>query len=326
MEKIVIFIKNFDIKNKLIINISPNKMNEKEEYENNNDKQYYKDEYKNQKDKYNNEKDKYNNEKDKDDNEIEDFENNKININEEINNKKEYINPFLSLKEKGYIIIKNFYSVEVINKMRKIIFNEMILKKNMYSFSDRSGSKPDFINDRSYKKLLPFIRFNDIYKIMQCIFNGLFRFCSHNDIGINRIVDWHKDTLNNQYKKYQRTNIWTELENGEKHEIYKVLIYLQDHSKNNDGLMLIEDSHLIPNIYIDHNKLKQIHSNLGDIIIFDQRITHRGQQLMNSLPDRILISLGFGKNNIFTDEFEEGTIQRQNDQNKIIFDRLKKKN
>lgn len=31
---------------------------------------------------------------------------------------------------------------------------------------------------------------------------------------------------------------------------------------------------------------------------------------------RILVSFGFGKNNIFTDNFEKGTIQRQNDQNK----------
>ena len=29
---------------------------------------------------------------------------------------------------------------------------------------------------------------------------------------------------------------------------------------------------------------------------------------------RILVSFGFGKNNIFTDNFEKGTIQRQNDQ------------
>jgi hypothetical protein len=34
------------------------------------------------------------------------------------------------------------------------------------------------------------------------------------------------------------------------------------------------------------------------------------------LPNpRILISFGFGKNNIFTDNFEKGTMQRQNDQN-----------
>jgi hypothetical protein len=59
-------------------------------------------------------------------------------------------------------------------------------------------------------------------------------------------------------------------------------------------------------------------SNIGDVIIFDQRITHRGQEYQNNLNDRILISIGFGKNNIFTKEFEEGTIRRQYDQNRNI--------
>ena len=30
---------------------------------------------------------------------------------------------------------------------------------------------------------------------------------------------------------------------------------------------------------------------------------------------RILVSFGFGKNNIFTDNFEKGTVLRQNKQN-----------
>lgn len=31
--------------------------------------------------------------------------------------------------------------------------------------------------------------------------------------------------------------------------------------------------------------------------------------------DRILVAFGFGRNNIFTNNFEKGTIQRQNEQN-----------
>jgi hypothetical protein len=152
---------------------------------------------------------------------------------------------------------------------------------------------------------------------MNEIFKAPFHLCMHNDIGINRIVNWHKDTLNNQYKIYQKKNIWLEY-NNETHQIYKFLIYLQDHSNNLDGLTLIEKSHLVPEIIIDNNK-KYINSLVGDVIIFDQRITHRGQfQNYNYKTDRILISLGFGKNNIFTKEFEEGTIKRQNDQNMMI--------
>ena len=227
------------------------------------------------------------------------------------------INPTLKtdLKEKGYIIIDNFYEINDILKMRNIILHNMLVKKNMLS----TGSKPNFLGDIRYHNLIPFLKLNEINKVMKEIFDGPYHFCSHNDIGLNRIVYWHKDTLNNEYKKYQKTDIWSEV-NGEKHEIYKVLIYLQDNTLNDNGLTLIEGSHLDRNIHSNNtlsSKIKTIHNKIGSIIIFDQRITHRGQ-LHNIPGHRILISLGFGKNNIFTHEFEEGTIKRQYDQNTMI--------
>jgi len=222
-----------------------------------------------------------------------------------------------NLKVNGYIIIRNFYNTSDIIKMRNIIIDKMINKKNMLNLGNNSGSKPDFLRDNMFKDLIPLLKLNDIHNIMKSIFNAPFHLCYHNDIGINRIVNWHKDTLNNQYKIYQKKNIWLEHE-GEKHEIYKFLIYLQDHSTNNNGLQLIEKSHLNPSINITIENKKYINSSVGDIIIFDQRITHRGQFENYNKIDRILISLGFGKNNIFTKEFEEGTQKRQYDQNKII--------
>jgi len=223
----------------------------------------------------------------------------------------------LKLKEYGYIIIKNFYTINDIIKMRKIILHNAFIKKNILFMGDRSGSKPDFINDHDYKELIPLLKLNEIHHLMKHIFNAPFHLCMHNDIGINRIVNWHKDTLNNQYKIFQKKNIWKSYDN-ENHEIYKFLIYLQDHSNNIGGLTVIEKSHLIPEIIIDENNKKCINSSICDIIIFDQRITHKGQFQNNNKIDRILISIGFGKNNIFTKEFEEGTQKRQNDQNKKI--------
>ena len=223
-----------------------------------------------------------------------------------------------NLKKNGYIVIDNFYNMNEIIKMREIIIHNMIKKNNMLNLGYNSGSKPDFLRDRNFNSLISLLKLNEIHSIMKEIFNNQpFHLCFHNDIGLNRIVHWHKDTLNNQYKIYQKTNIWNEYKN-EKHEIYKVLIYLQDHSNDNNGLTLIENSHLTPEIYIDHSQKKNIHTKIGDIIIFDQRITHRGQQDNSGNINRILISLGFGKNNIFTKEFEQGTIKRQNDQNNMI--------
>lgn len=138
-------------------------------------------------------------------------------------------------------------------------------------------------------------------------------FCRHNDIGINRVVGFHKDKLNNEYEEFETINIWNTHE-GQKHEIVKVLIYLEDHSNDNSALKVIPGSHLKSNIEI--NNVKQLKPELGDVIIFDQRITHRGME-KKIKSTRILVSFGFGKNNIFTDNFEKGTIVRQNKQNNI---------
>jgi len=221
------------------------------------------------------------------------------------------------LLEKGYIIIKNFYSPKEILEMRKIILFNMKIKGNMMPMGHNSGSKPNFLADPDFKSLIPLLKLNEIHHTMKDIFNNPFHLCFHNDIGLNRIVNWHKDTLNNQYKIYQTSDIWSEI-NGEKHEIYKFLVYLQDHTMDNNGLQIIEGSHTNPNIQTNGHSITHVKSQLGDIIIFDQRITHRGQESNNGNFDRILISMGFGKNNIFTKEFETGTIKRQNDQNRNI--------
>ena len=90
------------------------------------------------------------------------------------------------------------------------------------------------------------------------------------------------------------------------------MIYLEDHSNDDNALKVVPKSHLEREIIRD--KFIQLKPKLGDIIIFDQRITHKGAE--NAYGDyRILISFGFGKNNIFTDEFEEGTKKRQDKQN-----------
>ena len=119
--------------------------------------------------------------------------------------------------------------------------------------------------------------------------------------------------MNGSYASYETSDIWSITESGEKHEVVKVLIYLEDHANDSDGLKLVPGSHLQREI--DPKGFIQLRPKSGDVIIFDQRITHRGMDRQLPSP-RILISFGFGKNNIFTDNFEKGTIQRQNDQNK----------
>jgi ectoine hydroxylase-related dioxygenase (phytanoyl-CoA dioxygenase family) len=212
----------------------------------------------------------------------------------------------------GFIVISNIFSLDEINIFKNEVNNYV---KNNKTIRNASGiTIPDFIKYPEFSNTKNIINNEKINNVLEEIFNSKnYRFCGHNDIGINRIVGWHKDKLNGDYAKYETIDIWSK-HNNDEHEIVKVLIYLQDHSNNNDGLKLVPKSHLVRNV--DSKNYVQLKPKLGDIIIFDQRITHRGMDKQCN-DQRILVSFGFGKNNIFTDNFEKGTILRQNKQNNI---------
>merc|ERR1712232_154396 len=55
-----------------------------------------------------------------------------------------------------------------------------------------------------------------------------------------------------------------------------------------------------------------MHPRLGDAVIFDQRLSHAGNtHYMPFGGGRLFMQVGFGRSNKFTDEFERGTVQRQ---------------
>ena len=222
----------------------------------------------------------------------------------------------MSIKDKltkeGFVIINNVYTKEQLGECSYEINN--YIKKNKILKNSGGITIPDFIKNNDLRQTSLLKDNENIHNALKEIYNGNnYRFCSHNDIGINRVVGWHKDKLNGEVSKYETVNIWSE-HNGEKHEIVKVLIYLEDHNKNNDGLKVVPGSHLTSKI--NPEGYIQLNPKIGDVIIFDQRITHRGMEKQVKYP-RILVSFGFGKNNIFTDNFEKGTVIRQNKQNKI---------
>ena len=113
------------------------------------------------------------------------------------------------LKENGYFIIKNVFTENEINNYRNIILN---YKKNNKTINHAGGiTIPDFIKIKDLEEI-SLIRNNiKINKVLKTIFDDNYRFCSHNDIGINRIVGWHKDKLNGDYSKYETVDIWSSI-------------------------------------------------------------------------------------------------------------------
>ncbi len=217
------------------------------------------------------------------------------------------------IQKDGFIILKSVFSTEQLEQWKNTIQSFLKSKKQMHNHS--GILIPDFVRWPDLSSVASIKENETIQSVLKEIFRGdNFRYCNHNDIGINRISPWHKDKLNGPYSRFQVTPIWS-TKDGETHEIVKVLVYLQDHSKNKDGLWLVPGSHLTHEIHGRNGQYMA--TEPGDVILFDQRINHRGMD--HQVPEfRALVSFGFGRNNIFTDEFERGTIARQNDQNNTI--------
>ena len=221
-------------------------------------------------------------------------------------NKETYINN--SIKDNynnlGFVIVPNVFTPEEIDECRKEIQN----------YSKKSHTSiVDFIGRNILPKTSKLKDSPRIHRVLKDIFDSEdYRFCGHNDIGFNRIVSWHKDKLNTPYDKYEKLNVFNKKQN-----ICKVAIYLQDHSNNYDSLHIIPSSQM--NSKINTNNCKTLQPNIGDVVIFDQRLTHRGRSIWDIFKfsygvPRILVSFGFGLNNEYTDQFEMGTKKRQSDQ------------
>lgn len=234
------------------------------------------------------------------------------------------------IKNNGFMILENVFSNQEIDICRSEINN--YIKNNKCLKNSGGLSIPDFINMPGLENCRQLMKNPKIYKCFDSILGpNNYRFCSHNDIGINRVgVIWHKDKLNGNSEKYQTTNIWGK-KSGEEHKIFKVLIYLQESFNDKSGLKVVPKSHLDKKIKTDNSI--ELQPKLGDVIIIDQRITHKGMDFQVDYP-RILLSFGFGKNNIFTNEFEKGTIARQmyqkyrifNNNNKLVISDINRKN
>ena len=182
-------------------------------------------------------------------------------------------------------------------------------------------SYPDF--HRADRLRVVFEALADNHKVrreLHRVLGGPFRFLGHNDVGINVSIGWHKDRLNGPYRQFESVDPWSKDSDGRPMSIVKALVYLQDHGNDDDALRLVPGSHRFASLEHRAHQEEILHPRAGDVILFDQRITHGGQLaaphsalVKDATEDRsrILVSLGFGRHGTHSDDFELGTRLRQ---------------
>ena len=206
---------------------------------------------------------------------------------------------------------------EILRKKKKVDKN--LFKKIGHRSIGLTGySFVNYINKNELKETNNLLN-NKLKRYLQSNFSN-YDYYFHNDIGINLYTSWHKDRLNNNwhgfYRNYEKYSPWSD----NNYNIYKCLIYLQDHS-NSSSLNVIPFSHKDKNINTSNQEV--LYTNIGDIIIFDQRLKHKGNNkdkfikriIKSFIEDKniILITVGFGnKYSKHLEEFKKGTLIRQN--------------
>ena len=222
----------------------------------------------------------------------------------------EFIEDF---EKNGYALIKGVFSKKE-NDLFREISDEYFANYPSLSFEEGkclcgySGVTPEL------KDLNTLHKDQRIIDIVKQILGEDFIFAEHSDLHQNKLTPWHRDLLMGAWSQYQKQDPWSE-----DYKIIKVAALLQDHSDNDYGLWVVPESHNKRNEDPSLKELKEqcIHSEEGDLIVFDQRIFHKGQlkqYLHEYKRDRYLITFGYGLNNSHTEDHMKGTAARQNTQ------------
>jgi len=214
----------------------------------------------------------------------------------------------MSFLEDGFTVVKNVFTENEVASFRQQSMEFFVAGGGFTNSTGRA--KPDWIKEKQLQPLYSLWQSKNVEGIVKDLIGEEVEFVGHNDLHINRNSGWHKDRLNNDARKFELNSPW-ETVDGETMKIYKVNFYLQSHENNTDGLIVKRGSHNTEDMHSGENML--ICPSLGDLVLFDQRITHMAQ--WSGGYDRLLICMGYGVKNVFFDQFKRGTEYRQNKQN-----------
>lgn len=220
------------------------------------------------------------------------------------------------INEDGYTIIKNVLTDEEVMEYRSLLdshFSMAKVWKKVWKNKHRySGSYiPGWAGITPQLGRLNILHKDErIMSILTDIFNGEdFRFINHSDLHQNVASGWHRD-IGDLERGGCDGSLWEE-----DCFIVKVCFLLQDHTKGGHGLCFRPRTHLkgfsSPPIHAD--------SASTDLIVFNQRIMHKGQ---NAAPfyhtvfnnHRYFLSFGYGLDNHFSSMHAKGCTDRQDEQ------------
>lgn len=216
----------------------------------------------------------------------------------------------------GYVVIKNVFSKNEINSLRKILSNHF--KNNQTNVNFLSKTSKFFL----VKMLQPLASVHipslwwiyshpKVVEIVKIILGDSCVYTNVSDAQIANKGGWHKDDgttgANTNIKGYFQFDKEKNVKcDGKKPyelddcKVYKVALYLQDHAKNSCGLFVRPGSHKT-DFESSNQPIKYLKTRVGDIVIFDVRINHSGR--LDPIP------LNWNSSNIWFKDFMQYLIR-----------------
>ena len=175
---------------------------------------------------------------------------------------KEKIQNFI--RENGFLILKNCFSESQISDFKYFFENPENQKKFIKDPPAKYIPGASHIIDGFEKVVVE----PKLINILSKIINGKIAYTSHSDLHSGLSTGWHKDDGGGIYFGNE-----SDYYNDEACNVYRVGIYLRD-CKIDGGLTVKVGSHRSPKKNIGDNLY--LACELGDAVIFDCRITHKG--------------------------------------------------
>ena len=223
----------------------------------------------------------------------------------------------MSFQKNGYTIIHNFLRIDQVEDYRNTLDSYL---QNNKSYNETGNSKilPGFAGVTPELQGLNRLHVDHMLKRMlgRVFQTDDFIFLDHSDLHQNKTTGWHRDTKDYERGGGNPQDTW-----ADDYFIVKACLLLQDHTDNQYGLWFKPGTNKQG---VDSKEI-HLHSKCTDLIIFDQRILHRGQ--VNCPPydkvygkNRYLITYGYGLNNKHSTFHKLGATKRQEQQRNTYAD------
>ncbi|MGP0902934.1 phytanoyl-CoA dioxygenase family protein [Serratia sp. CY76391] len=185
-----------------------------------------------------------------------------------------------NMKEKierdGFVVIRGMFTEDEMSKMNNSIDKFFANKGVTYRYG---LTQPNIaVEEQEFSWVFHHPKVIDAYR--EVFGSNDFVFTSHADIHHNMGFGWHKDDAKGAY--------FSEPYFTHDCRVYKMGIYMNDHSTDGNGMSVRVGSHLKDNL--TDGEAVSLATKPGDVVIFDVRITHAGKEY--DLFERGLLKLG----------------------------------